>query len=105
MDEEEYFARENTEKLRKLHKDLVKNLTQAQKDELKAQHANRCPSCGMEMHKMAAVRGVVLQRCFECGGVFLDAANAKKLSHHSTKKEHAVVEAVLTWFRHEDKLP
>jgi Zn-finger nucleic acid-binding protein len=105
MDEEEYFARENTEKLRKLHKDLVKHMSQSEKDALKAQHHSRCPHCGMEMKKLPAVQGVVLMRCFECGGTFLDSTNAKKLLGHSSKKEHAIVEAILSWFEHEDKLP
>ena len=105
MTEEEYFARENTEKLRKLHKDAVKHLTQAQRDQLKSQHANRCAECGMEMHKLTALHGVTLWRCFECGGTFLDAANAKKLKGLSKKKDHANIEAILGLFQHEEPKP
>ncbi len=102
MTEEEYFARENTETLRKLHRDAVKHLTQMQKDQLRSQHANRCAECGMEMHKLHPFHGVTLLRCFECGGTFIDAANAKKLQVQSKKKDHANVEAILNLFTHDE---
>jgi hypothetical protein len=94
--EEEYFAREDIEKVRKLHLDAVKHLSLAQKEELKAKHANRCPNCGMEMHKLSGRHGVSLLRCFDCGGTFIDAENAKKALGHG--KKHEVVESMLSLF-------
>jgi hypothetical protein len=102
MDEEEYFARENAEKLRKLHKEQMKGVTSAERDRLKQLHANRCPSCGMEMSKLPPIQGVTLLRCFECGGTFIDPEVAKKLQGHSTRQEHKIVNAILSWFTHEE---
>ena len=96
MTEEEYFAREDTERLRKLHLDQVKHLSKAQKEALKAQHANRCPHCGMEMSKLSGQHGIDMLRCFTCGGTFIDAENAKKALEHGRK--HKVVESMLSLF-------
>src|SRR5438270_9162814 len=93
--EEEYFAKENLEKLRKLHHDKVKQLDEAAKAELKSKFSNRCPNCGMEMQKLPAYQGVVLMRCFNCGGAFVPPEASGTLKKKSQAKEHAVVEAIL----------
>jgi protein-arginine kinase activator protein McsA len=77
--EEEYFARENAEKLRKLAAEQKKSLDQKQRDELKRQHHMRCPKCGMEL-KEIDVRGVSVDRCFSCNGTWLDAGELEKLA-------------------------
>ena len=55
--EEEYFARENAERMRKLAADQKKSLAEADREALKKQHFMRCPKCGMEL-KEIDVRGV-----------------------------------------------
>jgi uncharacterized protein len=76
--EEEYFARENAEKLRKLAAEQKKSLDQKQREELRKQHHMRCPKCGMEL-KEVPVRGVAVDRCFSCNGTWLDSGELEKL--------------------------
>ena len=76
--EEEYFARENAERLRKLAADQKKSLAQTDREKLKQQHYMRCPKCGMEL-KEIAVRGIQVDRCFSCNGTWLEAGELEKL--------------------------
>jgi uncharacterized protein len=76
--EEEYFARENAERLRKLAADQKKSLAQAEREKLKQEHFMRCPKCGMEL-KEIPIRGVQVDRCFSCNGTWLDAGELEKL--------------------------
>ncbi len=77
--EEEYFARENAERLRKLAADQKKSLAQTERDKLKQQHYMRCPKCGMGLQEIE-VRGVRVDRCFSCNGTWLDAGELEKLA-------------------------
>jgi len=76
--EEEYFARENAERLRKLAADQKKSLAQAERDKLKQQHYMHCPKCGMGLQEIP-IRGVQVDRCFSCNGTWLDAGELEKL--------------------------
>jgi len=76
--EEEYFARENAERMRKLAAEQKKSLAQAERDKLKQLHQMRCPKCGMEL-KEIEVRGVQVDRCFSCNGTWLDTGELEKL--------------------------
>ena len=78
QNEDEYFARENAERLRKLASEQKKSLAQDEREELKKQHFMRCPKCGMEL-KEIGVRGVQVDRCFSCNGTWLDAGELEKL--------------------------
>ena len=76
--EEEYFARENAERLRKLAAEQKKSLADTERDKLQQLHHMRCPKCGMEL-KEISVRGVDVDRCFSCNGTWLDAGELEKL--------------------------
>lgn len=93
--EEEYFARENAERLRKIAAEQKKAMAQAEKDALKQEHFMRCPKCGMEL-KEVAYRGIQIDRCFSCNGTFLDAGELEKLAHPDN---HPVMAAVLNIFK------
>ena len=93
--EEEYFARENAERLRKLAAEQKKALAAAEREALRKQHYMRCPKCGMEL-KEIAVRGVQVDRCFSCNGTWLDAGELEKLAKG---QEGTVMGAVLRIFR------
>jgi hypothetical protein len=101
--EDEYFAKESVEKLRKLHKDLVKQMGAKAVADAKAQFSNRCPNCGLEMQKLPSYRGVTLLRCFNCGGAFVPAEAAEQIHKHAAAHEHAVVDAILNWLRPESE--
>jgi len=99
--EEEYFARETVEKLRKLHHDLVKKIGEEGLEQAKEKFANRCPNCGLEMTKLPSYQGVTLLRCFHCGGAFVPPEAAEVLHKRSQAKEHAIVDAIINWIRPE----
>ncbi len=77
--EEEYFAKEEVEKKRKLHSDQAKEMSSAQKDELKQLHYMKCPKCGMDLMTIE-YRGVEIDKCAACSGVWLDDGELEKLS-------------------------
>ena len=47
--EEEYFVREDAERLRKLHAEEQARLKQSEKDALRRLHEGRCANCGALM--------------------------------------------------------
>jgi uncharacterized protein len=93
--EEEYFARENAERLRKLAAEQQKSIAQAEREKLRKLHFMRCPKCGMEL-KEIAVRGVQVDRCFSCHGTWLDEGEMEKLARG--QGDNTVMAAVLRVF-------
>lgn len=69
--EEEFFAREDAEKKRKIALEMKKHTDAVEREKLRALHHMRCPKCGLELQEVA-FRGVNADLCFACGGVFLD---------------------------------
>jgi hypothetical protein len=93
--EEEYFARENAERMRKLAAEQKKSLVESEREKLRQQHHMRCPKCGMEL-KEINVRGVEVDRCFSCNGTWLDAGELEKLA--KGQGENTVMASVLRVF-------
>ena len=66
--EDEYFAREEHDRLAKLRaKEAADRLTAERKS-----HHNRCPKCGAGL-KSETFHGVHIERCPEDNGIWLDA--------------------------------
>ena len=97
--EDEYFVREDAEKKRKLALQTKKETELAEQQRLKALHFMRCPKCGMEMHEVR-LRGVDVDVCFSCNGVFLDQG---ELEHLQKPESKGVMSAILNWFKPELK--
>lgn len=95
--EDEYFARENAEKLRRLAVDRSKELQQAQRDELKQLHYMHCPKCGMELQEIE-FRGVKIDKCFTCGATVFDAGELEKVGLEEGQSG-AVMKSILNIFR------
>ena len=93
--EEEYFARENAERMRKLAAEQKAALAAAEREALRKQHHMRCPKCGLEL-KEISVRGVQVDRCFSCNGTWLDHGELEKLG---AGQKDTVMAAVLRIFR------
>jgi hypothetical protein len=93
--EEEYFARENAERMRKLTAEQKKLLAEGERDKLRQLHHMRCPKCGMEL-KEITVRGVQVDRCFSCNGTWLDVGEMEKLARG--QGDNTVMAAVLRVF-------
>ena len=101
--EEEFFAREEIEKKRKLALAARDQLAQAQRDSLKALHQMKCPKCGMDLHTLE--RGSVeVDACFSCDGLWLDAGELERLmSQRSEHFSRTLMFAVLNLFGRKPK--
>jgi len=77
--EEEFFAREEAEKLHRLHSDKLKKLTKDQEEQQKKQHFMKCGKCGYDLQTIRW-RNVDLEKCFRCGAVLLDEGELEKLA-------------------------
>ena len=97
--ENEYFVREDAERLRKLALRVRRELEEAERRRLKELHWMRCPKCGLEMHEVT-YRGMTVDVCFSCSGIFLDQA---ELSHIQKPESKGVMSGILNWFRPETR--
>lgn len=70
--EEEYFARKEFERRRKIEQEKHKKLMEEEKKRLKELHYMRCPKCGMELIEID-YKGIMIDECSECEGIWLDA--------------------------------
>jgi hypothetical protein len=77
--EEEYFAREEAIKLRKLAHKTQKEMDADEKKKLKELHWMHCPKCGMKLHTVI-INKVEVDKCFACNGIFLDDGELEKIS-------------------------
>jgi hypothetical protein len=96
--EEEYFAKEEAERLKRQAVEKSREMEASERDALKAQHFMHCPKCGFNLQTIA-FKGVSIDRCFHCGGTWLDAGELEQLAG----KEHGFLHDVLAVFRHEKK--
>jgi acetyl-CoA carboxylase beta subunit len=99
--EDEYFVREDAEKKRRLAQQAKKEKEASELKQLKDLHWMRCPKCGLEMHEVK-LRGVDVDVCFSCNGVFLDAGEIEQLEKPESK---GVMSSILNWFKPETKKP
>ena len=99
--EDEYFVREDAEKKRRLAQQAKKDKEAAELKRLKDLHWMRCPKCGLEMHEVK-FRGVDVDVCFSCNGIFLDAGEIEQLEKPESR---GVMSSILNWFKPETKTP
>ena len=99
-EEDEYFVREDAERLRKLHAEEMARLKTSEKEALKRQHAGRCSGCGALMVPEKAGE-VLVMHCPNCGGAFLDKDAWEYMHQHA--EPHTVMGAVLNWFKSANK--
>lgn len=77
--EDEYFAREDAEKLHRLHQEKLKELSAKEMDERKQLHWMKCSKCGYDLQTIKW-RAVEIEKCFNCGAVVLDDGELEKLA-------------------------
>ncbi len=77
--EEEHFARLEWEKKRKLAHEHEERLRAEERKKLMELHRMRCPKCGMELVEIE-FRGLKLDQCSSCSGVWLDAGELDALA-------------------------
>lgn len=69
--EEEYFARQEAERKRKLAQEREAKLAAEDRERARALHFMKFPKCGMQLEDIA-FGNVRVDRCFSCGGLWLD---------------------------------
>ena len=77
--EEEYFARMEFERKKKVEEEKHKKLGDEEKRKLKDLHYMRCPKCGMELIEID-YKGIKIDECSECEGIWLDAGELETVS-------------------------
>lgn len=96
--EDEYFAREDIEKKRKLALQQAEAMAAKQREELKQLHYMKCPKCGMDLQVLK--RGdVEIDSCFNCNGVWLDAGELERIMAQGSEQSGKVMGAVLNLFK------
>ncbi len=98
--EEEYFKREDAERLRKLHAEEMAKLKASEKEALRKLHGGRCAACGMVMVP-ERISGATILHCPSCGGAFLDRPTWNYIHAHA--EPHSVMASVLNWFKSAQK--
>ena len=76
--EQEYFVQQELEQIRNARRKAAKETAEKELQRLKELHWMRCPKCGMELSEID-FRGVMVDTCFHCGGVFFDQGEVQKV--------------------------
>ena len=77
--DEEYFFRLEMEKRRDAVRRRREELDDSERDRLRELHYMRCAKCGSELTEVV-FRGVKIDKCFSCGGVYLDDGELEQLA-------------------------
>jgi hypothetical protein len=92
--EEEYFARMEFERNKKIEEEKHRKLVGAERKRLAALHHMRCPKCGLELIEID-YKGIKVDKCSECEGVWLDAGELETVS----KLEQSALECFFGVFK------
>lgn len=76
--EEEHFARLEMERRKELAARRAAEMAVEEREKLKTLHFMRCPKCGEELGTLR-LRGVSVDNCASCGGLWLDAGELDEL--------------------------
>ena len=93
-DERELLIAREAGLKRKLFREKIEHMTEAEKQRLREVHFMRCPKCGFELEEIQ-LRGVKIDKCFGCNGLWLDAGELEEL----TTRQHEDLQAVADVFR------
>jgi len=77
--EDEYFARIEFEKRKKLEAEKQAQFLEEEKRNLKKLHYMHCPKCGMQLIEIDYKR-IAVDKCSSCAGVWLDAGELEAIS-------------------------
>lgn len=94
--EEEYFRREEAQRSREEAWDNLqraKRANQAERSRLTAAALRRCPKCHIVL-ETRTLRGVEIEQCNSCQGIWLDAGKLEQLSQKPRGLASRVLE---TW--------
>jgi len=72
--EDEYFAKQSADLIKAKRREAERAALDAER----RAHYMKCPKCGADL-KTEAYHGIEIDRCLECGGMWLDAGEAEDL--------------------------
>ncbi|MDP2599468.1 MAG: zf-TFIIB domain-containing protein [Deltaproteobacteria bacterium] len=76
--EEDYFAKLEVEKKRKLAEKKHADLQTHEIEAMKEAHQMRCSGCGYQLEPFV-FKGLSINKCFHCGGAFLSEEAFRRL--------------------------
>jgi Zn-finger nucleic acid-binding protein len=76
--EDEYFVREEANRLHALAVERQREMEAAEQERQKQLHWMHCPKCGFNLDTIE-FRGLAIDRCFHCGGTWLDHGELEQL--------------------------
>jgi len=77
--EEEYFARMEFEKRKKIEEERHIQLAEQEKKRLQELHYMRCPKCGMQLIEID-YKNIKVDKCSGCDGIWLDPGELEAVS-------------------------
>ncbi|OGP76531.1 MAG: hypothetical protein A2V86_05025 [Deltaproteobacteria bacterium RBG_16_49_23] len=77
--EEEYFARLEFEKRKKIEGEKQERLAREEKEKLKVLHYKKCPKCGMDLIEID-YKNIKVDKCSGCEGIWLDPGELEAVS-------------------------
>jgi hypothetical protein len=77
--EEEYFARIEFERRKKVESEKQQKLAEAEKKRLRDLHYRKCPKCGMDLIEID-YKTIKVDKCSGCDGVWLDAGELESVA-------------------------
>ncbi len=77
--EDEFIAKEEAEKTKRLKVQLEEQHSEEQRKQTKAVCYMKCPKCGADLNEVT-FRGIKIDRCLNCDGVWLDEGELDKLA-------------------------
>jgi hypothetical protein len=81
--EEEYFARVEFERRRKIQREKQEKIAEEEKKRLRDLHYMKCPKCGMDLLEID-YQSIRVDKCSGCDGVWLDAGELMAVSQMKT---------------------
>jgi RNA polymerase-binding transcription factor DksA len=98
--EDDYFAKEDAEKKRKLAQKVHQDMAADEARRLRDLHHGHCPGCGQQMHEVK-LRSVPVDVCFACNGIFLQHGEIEAFQRQINEGRRGVVAAILNWLKPE----
>jgi hypothetical protein len=77
--EDEFFSRQEAEKLKKAALEKHREIAANDREKAKQLHYMHCPKCGNDLHTVR-YKSMPVERCFVCGGTWLDQGELEKLA-------------------------
>ncbi len=76
--EDEYFAKREFERNKKLDEEKQRAMAEAEKNRLRDLHYMCCPKCGMHLIEIDH-KNIKIDKCSGCDGVWLDAGELEEI--------------------------